>query len=128
MWKYMVVMLLNTVFLSSCNASDGEAKLVKGLFINYEGAEYERAFIPCGSGEVWQVEGFKAFEELSMKYESSETSKYGELFVVLKGQFSPVDKVRFPDSHTAGEFHLVEFVRFSSDSAVIDECRGSTTS
>lgn len=123
--ELLVAIVLHVAFLSPCGASDQD---VKGLYINYEGAEYERAFIPCSSEEVWRVEGFEALEELSMKYESSKTSEYGELFVVLKGRFSPVDKVRFPDSHTSGEFYLVEFISSSTDSAVIDECRGSVIS
>jgi len=124
MWKYVIVMVLNAVLLSSCNAMDGEeTKTVKGLYINYEGAEYERAFIPCGSGDVWRIEGFEALEELFSAYESSTTSKFGELFVELKGKFSPVDKMQAPNSHIAGEFHIVEFISSSTDNDVIDKCR-----
>jgi hypothetical protein len=121
--KIITAIVFSIIILPSCNAEIGSVEIAKGLYINYEGAEYEQTFIPCKSGAIWKVEGKAVLEKLSSIYKNSTLSKYGELYVEIKGIFSPIDKTQFPDSHYVGVFHLEDVVDVSTDTKVIDECR-----
>ena len=124
MRQYLLAIVLNTIILSSCYANEAGIKHVKGLYVNYEGAEYERTFIPCNTDGAWWVDGGVAFNELTSLYRSSTLSKYGELYVELEGKFIPIDKAKYPDSHYSGDFQIVKLVGSSTDSKIIDTCRG----
>ena len=120
MKKYILIIIFNLAFISSCKA---EENLIKGLYIDYEGAEYERTLIPCNSDESWKVEDSGAFQELSSLYKNSKLSKYGELYVELKGKHSVMNRNKFPNSHYSGTFHITTLVNSSTNSKLIEKCR-----
>lgn len=111
-------------FTYSCYAGGGNSDTFNGLYMNYDGAEYENAFVKCGSDEIWLIKKNNAYLELAKLYESSSLSQYGELLIEISGEFVAIDKKKYPKSHYVGEFSISEIVSYTSNPALIDKCRG----
>lgn len=125
MKNYFLIFGINVIVMISlsCNSDSAKAQIVKGLYLDYEGGEYERTFIPCNSEEIWKVEGEDVYSQLSSIYKTSALTQYGELFIVVEGYHFPVDKSKFHSSHYSGVFQMLRIINTSVDAKSIDECR-----
>ena len=121
----VTVLALALSILSACIAGgDGIAERVSdGLFVNYEGAEYERAFIECDTSQVWLVAESDLQRQLRVLYNSPETRASGGLLVEIKGYFSLWDVTDRPGAHYHGDLTVVELIRHSNSMEELDECR-----
>ena len=95
-----------------------EERVVVGVFINYEGAEYETTFLDCDGG-VWYAVSNGIRDQLTALHKSSVLSKYGELLVEVRGVFRVDDD---PLSHYSGTVELLEIVDHVDGLAEIDDC------
>jgi len=98
-WVTPVVPLL--VLLAVPLAFAGGSVQISGSYLRYTGAEYESAFRPCGTNEVWAIHGGRAEAVLIRAYRASPKSEYGEVLVNLLLDVTRVDTKRFPNSHYA---------------------------
>ncbi len=106
-------------------AQDREIITVTGLYVDFSGGEYEETLSPCDTHEVWDVvANGPAFATLTQAYASAETSgqltKYGELFVELRGRYTAYDEE--DEVHSHGLFEIAEFVRHSTATVDISAC------
>jgi hypothetical protein len=105
---------MSLLFAALLLASSDSQPLV-GKYIRYEEAEYESAFIPCGSEEVWPIEGGPAFTELVEGYNKAPKNQYGEVMVALYLKLTPIDKNKYPQSHYAGIATVANVVSIGAD-------------
>ena len=94
-----------------------ESPGLSGRFTRYEGAEYENAFIPCGSKDVWSLEGGPALKELVKGYSKAAKNQYGEVMVTLRLDVTPVDKTKYPQSHYAAVAAVASVVSIGADTS-----------
>ena len=91
--------LFALLLLVSATASANQKLIVEGNYLRYEGAEYESAFFPCYSTEVWTIDGGNAYHALVDFYRNSQTNENGEIRASLELIVSPIDRTEYPDSH-----------------------------
>lgn len=120
-WR--ILFFLIVIAGSGCQA---ETTLRKGIYFSYEGAEYENTFIECQSEKVWVLTGDEELLRLQSRYNGSEKSKYGEIYIEIVGSYTPVDKSSFPQSHYDGFFLLKKLEKLSTDPSIIEDCRKDT--
>ena len=107
-----------------CSAlSSNEGTEFSGLYLRYEGAEYESAFIPCHTNEVWWIEGGAAYDELVNIYRASTKNEFGEILVSLELNVERIHKTKYPNSHydASATVSTVAVVAFDDDT--IAACR-----
>ena len=128
MKRFCVVLMLVAVVLTGgqVRAQGSEIITVMGFYISHppEMREYEKILTPCGAAAgVWDVVPTgAAFTALAQAYASAKTSgqltKYGELFVELRGRYTAYEG----ESHSDGAFEITELVRHSTAAADITAC------
>ena len=126
MTYFSPVLLLLVLSGGLVQAQDSEIITVTGFYISYppEMREYEKILTPCGAGAgVWDVApAGAAFTALTQAYASAKTSgqltKYGELFVELRGRYTAYEG----EAHSDGGFEITELVRSSTAAADITAC------
>ena len=96
---------------------------VTGLYFSYNGAEYEDAFVGCGSKEIWKMGKNEIHRELDELYGSMNLSRHGEMVISARGHYTPIDRTRYPNSHYSGTFTLERVDAHSTDRATIEACR-----
>ncbi len=96
---------------------------VTGLYFSYEGAEYENAFVKCGSNEIWMIRKNGVYQTLDELYRSMNLSQYGELFIKVKGHYSAINRTRYPNTHYFGTFTIERIFSHSADPETIESCR-----
>ena len=127
MIRFSAALLLLVLTSGQVGAQDSEIITVTGLYSDNSAppgySEYEEILTPCGSLEVWDVvSNGAAFTALTQAYASAKTSgqltKYGELFVELRGRYTAYEG----ESHSDGAFEITELVRHSTATADITAC------
>ncbi len=127
MTGFCAVLLLLVLTSGQVGAQDSDIITVTGLYSDNSAppgySEYEEILTPCGSLEVWDVvSNGAAFTALTQAYASAKTSgqltKYGELFVELRGRYTAYEG----ESHSDGAFEITELVRHSTATADITAC------
>lgn len=117
--KNLTILLL----LFSPALASSEATEIAGLYLRYEGAEYESAFIPCHKNEVWWLEGGIAYDDLVDKYRASAKNEFGEILVSLRLKVEPTDRAKYPNSHYHASATVMAVAAVSSDVEEIEACR-----
>jgi hypothetical protein len=110
-------MKLLPLILLLASATSEAKTVVSGIYFRIEDAEYESAFIPCGSKEIWWIEGGTAYGDLLKKYQVSSKEPDAELVVTLLLTVTQVDKRRFPNSHYAASATVDRIVQIGSSKA-----------
>lgn len=90
----MTHLLFGVIFLAAIDNQE-----LTGKYLRYEGAEYESSFIPCGSKEVWLLEGGPAFKNLVDGYSMTPKNQYDEVMVVVRLNVTRIDQNKHPQSH-----------------------------
>ena len=83
------------------------AETYHGAFIHYEGAEYESAFIPFETEEVWGILGGPNQQQLVAR---AMATKSREIQVSLILDVTPIDKTKYPQSHYSGTAKVVQIL------------------
>ena len=104
-------------FVAAASAAP-EERAVVGIYINYEGAEYETTLLEC-AGDAWYAVSNGVRDQLTAIHKSSVLSKHGELLVEVRGVFRVDDD---PLSHYAGTVELLEVVDHVDGLTEIDDC------
>ena len=94
-----------------------------GLYFSYKGAEYENAFVRCGSSEIWMIRKDGVYHTLEELYRSTNLSQYGELFIEIRGDYAAIDRDRYPNTHYSGTLTIQRIIRHSGDLEKIESCR-----
>ncbi|WP_196159493.1 hypothetical protein [Reinekea sp. G2M2-21] len=117
--KSLPVILLSVFVapISSC----AEEKY-QGLFIHYEGMEYEQTLIVCKTGEVYQLKSSPVTDGLLERYHALSKNEYGEVLAVFSGVVEPEDFEKYPNSHYQGYIDITDILHFSSNQTEIDSC------
>ena len=107
----------------ACSINASSTEVFDGLYLRYEGAEYESAFIPCKVSGVWFITGEEALEQLKIKYSNLPHSKYGEIWASLELVVEPIDKDENPNSHYEAVATVVSIINAEYDEGKIASCR-----
>ena len=94
--------------------------------MRYESAEFENAFFPCQSAEVWSVVGGEAFDALVDFYRNSQTNQYGEIRTALELIVSPINRTVSPNSHFDAVVEVTAIISLSEDENEIKSCRNAS--
>ena len=112
-----------TLILVSSVTSAIETRIVEGNYLRYAGSEFDSAFFPCHSTEVWSITGGEAFDALLDFYGTSRTSHNGEIRTSLELIVSPIDKVENPNSHFDAVAEVTAVISISEDENEVNSCR-----
>ena len=111
----LIILTVTLLLNMSCAFAAPTEITVEGMYLRYEGGEYQSALTPCGSFDIWRVEEKgEAYLDLLKQYKTLTHSKYGEIYIKAKGRLLPIDKGLFPDTHYSSTFTLKELLLYSS--------------
>lgn len=123
--KVQMILALLMMIAVHAACTGAATQSLRGLYVNYEGAEYENVVVECSSGRVWNVGDNDVLAAIQAAYKVTPKSEYGEVLVELQGEFRAYDRDQFPNSHEFGEFVATSIVRVWSDSKELEECRSA---
>ena len=116
-------LLITLLLLTSWPACADQLRIVDGNYLRYEGTDYESAFFPCQSSEVWSIDGGKAFAALVDFYQNTRSGQNGEIRASLELLVLPIDKVQFPNSHFDAVARVAAVISISEAADEIASCR-----
>jgi hypothetical protein len=93
-----------------------------GEFRNWYDVEYESSFTPCGSGEMWSIEGGAAHKELMGLNSKLGLTPFDSIYVKIKLIPHLVDRKIYPNSHYDFTAQVSELVERVTDEKQIRAC------
>lgn len=110
--------LYSDLYICACLIA--EEKIFTGIYINHKYGEYKNTFYECGTEQVWRIKDNEIRNELDKIHQSSDLSKYGDLFIKIRGTLTIIDEQ--DKAHHDGIFTILELLDYSNDLKIIDRC------
>lgn len=108
-----VVLLLLVLTSGHGRARDGEVITITGRHSTHTQGEDRDILTPCDALEIWDVAtdrmAFAALAQVYAGLDTTQMSKYGQIFVELRGRYTASGE----ESHKDGIFAIIAFVRHS---------------